>query len=219
VKLRRISARAVIFDWDGTLLDSFRADTRAYRAMFRVLEIDFSDRELARHYSPDWYCVYRAAKIPRKQWDLADRLWAAAYRKENPRLLPGANAVLQKLSRSFALGLVTSGDRRRVVSQLLEFRFHRLFTVCICSEDAPGRKPHPAPLQAAMRYMRVSAADCVYVGDTPEDIEMAHRAGVRSIGVIGPFPTSAKLKAARPSMLLESITALPEVLLPVLDGS
>lgn len=104
MKRRRISARAVLFDWDGTLLDSFRADTRAYRAMFRALEINFSDRELARHYSPDWYRVYRAARIPRKQWDLADRLWAAAYRKENPRLLPEANAVLKKLSHSFALG-------------------------------------------------------------------------------------------------------------------
>jgi phosphoglycolate phosphatase len=219
VKLRRICARAVLFDWDGTLLDSFRADTRAYRAMFRALGINFSDRELARHYSPDWYRVYRAARIPRKQWDLADRLWAAAYRKENPRLLPGASAVLKKLSRSFALGLVTSGDRKRVVRQLRQFRFHRLFPACICSEDAPRRKPHPAPLHAAMRFMRMSAADCVYVGDTPEDIEMARRAGVRPIGVIGPFPSSAKLKAARPRMLLESITALPEVLLPVLEAS
>ncbi|MGB6875545.1 MAG: HAD family hydrolase [Candidatus Acidiferrales bacterium] len=214
MKLQRISARAVIFDWDGTLLDSFRADTRAYRAMFHALEINFSDRQLARHYSPDWYRVYRAAKIPGRQWDLADRLWAAAYRKENPRLLPGARAVLNKLSRSFALGLVTSGDRKRVLRQLRQFGFQGLFPACICSEDAPRRKPHPAPLLAAMRCMRMNAADCVYVGDTPEDIEMAHSAGVRSVGVIGPFPSSAKLKAAHPGMLLESITDLPEVLLP-----
>ena len=217
--LRRISARAVIFDWDGTLLDSFRADTRAYRAMFRALEIDFTDAELARHYSPDWHRVYRAAGIPRRQWDLADRLWAAAYRKENPRLLPGAGAVLKKLSHSFALGLVTSGDRKRVVRQLRQFRFQGFFPACICSEDASRRKPHPAPLHAAMRQMRMGAADCVYVGDTPEDIKMARRAGVKSVGVIGPFPSSAKLKAARPGMLLESITDLPRVLFPALEGS
>ena len=63
--------------------------------------------------------------------------------------------------------------------------------------------------------MGVSAAECVYVGDTPEDIEMARRASVRSIGVIGPFPSSARLKAAHPDLLLESIAELPEVLLPV----
>ena len=185
--------------------------------MFHALKINFSDRQLARHYSPDWYRVYRAARIPRKQWDLADSLWAAAYRKENPRLLPGARAVLKKLGRSFALGLATSGDRKRVVRQLRQFGFQDLFPAFICSEDAPRRKPHPAPLRAAMRYMGMSAADCVYVGDTPEDIEMARRAGVRSVGVIGPFPSSAKLKAAHPGVLLASITDLPEVLRPAAE--
>jgi HAD superfamily hydrolase (TIGR01549 family) len=214
VKLPQISARAVIFDWDGTLLDSFRADSRAYQAMFRALGISFSNHQLARHYSPDWYRVYRAAKIPRKQWHLADGIWAAAYRKENPRLMPGTRAVLKKLRRSFAIGLVTSGDRKRVVRQLRQFGFHALFPVCVCSEDSRHRKPHPAPLRAAMRRMRMKAADCVYVGDTPEDIEMARRAGVRSIGVPGPFPSSARLRSAHPDTLLGCIAELPEALIP-----
>lgn len=215
MNLQPISARAVILDWDGTLLDSFRADTRAYQTMFRALEISFSERQLARHYSPDWYRVYRAAKIPRKQWNLADKLWAAAYREENPRLLPGARAALRRLSRSFLVALVTSGDRQRVVRQLRKFRLRTFFPVCICSEDAPQRKPHPAPLLAALRCLNMDATECVYVGDTPEDVEMSRRAGVRSIGIIGPFPISAKLKAARPGILLESIAELTDVLLPL----
>lgn len=207
-----ISARAVIFDWDGTLLDSFRADMRAYRAMFGALEIEFSELELARHYSPDWYRVYRAAGIPRTKWSAADRLWGVAYRKENPRLMPGARAVLAKLSRFFALALVTSGDRRRVLRQLRQFGLRRHFPVCICGEDAFPRKPHAAPLRAAMRSMGMAAKDCIYVGDTPEDIEMARRAGVRSVGVTGPFPSSARLRAAHPTVLLSSIRELPGAL-------
>jgi len=214
VKLRPISARAVILDWDGTLLDSFRADTRAYQAMFRALKIEFSESQLARHYSPDWYRVYRAAKVPRKQWDLADKLWAEAYRQENPRLLPGVRVVLRKLSRSFLLGLVTSGDRKRVIRQLRHFGLENLFAVRVCCEDAARRKPHPAPLLAALRSLKLRAAHCIYVGDTPEDIEMARRAGVRSIGIVGPFPVSAKLKAARPGLLLQSIAELTGTLLP-----
>ena len=68
MKPQRISTRAVILDWDGTLLDSFRADARAYQSMFRALKVTFSERDLARYYSPDWYRVYRAARIPRKEW-------------------------------------------------------------------------------------------------------------------------------------------------------
>jgi HAD superfamily hydrolase (TIGR01549 family) len=214
VKRFRIHTRAVILDWDGTLLNSYRADARAYQAMFRALEIKFSNRELARYYSPDWYRVYRAAKIPKKQWRLADALWGEAYRRESPRLLPGVRTLLQQLSRFYLLGLVTSGDRKRVRRQLKEFGFTELFHACICSEDAAHRKPHPAPLQKAMQCMRVKAADCVYVGDTPEDVEMAYRAGVRCIGVIGPFPSSARLKAEHPCVLIRSVANLTEILSP-----
>jgi phosphoglycolate phosphatase-like HAD superfamily hydrolase len=50
------------------------------------------------------------------------------------------------------------------------------------------------------------------VGDAPEDLQMARRAGVRAIAVLGPFPTEKRLRAARPEILLESIEALPEAL-------
>jgi phosphoglycolate phosphatase len=48
------------------------------------------------------------------------------------------------------------------------------------------------------------------VGDSPEDIEMARRARVRVIGVRGPFPTAAKVLAARPDLMLDSISELPD---------
>ncbi len=210
-----IRVRAVILDWDGTLLDSYRADARAYQFMFRALRIKFSSRDLARHYSPDWYRVYRAAKIPRSQWQLADKLWSEGYQRENPRLLPGAKALLKKLNVAHLLALVTSGDRERVHRQLKNFDFLKLFPVCICSEDAARRKPHPAPLRKAMQCLGVKPDDCAYVGDTPEDIEMARRTHVRSIGIIGPFPSSARLAAAHPDALIHSIRELPKLLAPM----
>jgi len=53
---------------------------------------------------------------------------------------------------------------------------------------------------------------CVYVGDAPQDVEMARRAGMRAIGVLGPFPTEKRLRAARPDFLLASLDELPDVL-------
>lgn len=217
MKPRRTSARAILFDWDGTLLDSFRADARAYQAMFHALEIPWTQRDLARHYSPDWYRIYEAARIPREKWELADHLWGRAYEKENPKLLPGVRKMLAKLRRDFVLGLVTSGDAKRVRRQLCQFEFTRLFSACVCGEDAPRRKPHPAPLKYAMRCMKIRAEHCIYVGDAPEDIEMARRAGVRSIGVIGPFPSARRIRAARPDVLLMSILDLPGVITPEVD--
>lgn len=207
---RIFPTRVVLLDWDGTLLDSYAADQNAYVAMFRALRVEWGVAEIERHYSPDWYRVYRAARIPRSSWVRADRLWRAAYRSQRPRLLPGARKVLRELGRRYDLGLVTSGSGARVRKQLREFSFRQHFHACICSEDAARRKPHPAPLQLALKHMRAQPDECVYVGDAPEDVEMARRAGVRVIGVLGPFPTAVRLRVARPDLLLSSIQELPK---------
>jgi HAD superfamily hydrolase (TIGR01549 family) len=204
--------QGVLFDWDGTLIDSYAADSSAYLAMFREMRIPWGLEELARHYSPNWYRVYRAAKLPRARWDDADRAWRAQYAKHSPQLIAGARQVLVRLGRAHHLGLVTSGDRDRVTQQLRAFRLTRLFGARVCSGDTPEKKPHPAPLRLALRQLRLEPSACVYVGDSPEDLQMAKSAGVRAIAVLGPFPTEKRLRAARPEFLLESIRELPEVL-------
>jgi len=203
--------RAVIFDWDGTLLDSYHADAAAYLAMFKKLGVAWGEAELALHYAPDWYCVYRAARIPRSRWFEADRLWRNYYRRHRPKLLPGTKRVLGQLGECYTLALVTSGDRSRVAAQLRRFGLTRTFAACVFSEDA-RRKPHPAPLQLALRRLELSPRNSIYVGDAPEDIEMARRAGMPAVAVLGPFPTHQRLRASRPAALLKSIAELPALL-------
>src|SRR5450432_1599753 len=197
--------RGVLFDWDGTLLNSYEADSSAYLAMFREMEIPWGLAELAEHYSPNWYRVYQAAKLPRARWEAADGAWRKCYANHRPKLMKGARRVIAKVRREYRVGLVTSGDRRRVTRQLREFALTRLFAVRGCGDDTRQKKPHPGPLRLALRKMRLNAPTCVYVGDSPEDLEMARRAGVRAIAVLGCFPTEKRLRAARPEVLLESI--------------
>jgi pyrophosphatase PpaX len=210
--MRKQSIRGVLFDWDGTLLNSYEADTAAYLAMFRKMGIPWGIEELKRCYSPNWYRVYRAAKLPRSRWNDADQAWREQYANHKPKLLTGARSVLARLQVRHELGLVTSGDRDRVLRQLREFRLMELFAARVCSGDTLRKKPHPEPLQLALREMQLDATSCVYVGDAPEDLEMARRAGVRAIAVLGPFPTEKRLRAAKPEFLLESIEELPDAL-------
>jgi HAD superfamily hydrolase (TIGR01509 family) len=205
--------KGVLFDWDGTLLNSHHADTAAYLAMFRAMGIPWGLAELEKHYSPNWYRVYRSALLPKSKWDDADRIWRAHYALHKPKLMAGARRVLSALSRRHSLGLVTSGDRDRVHRQLKEFALWDTFAARVCSGDTAERKPHPAPLKLALRRMRLNPQDTVYVGDAPEDLQMARSAGVRAaIAVLGPFPTEKRLRAAKPDALLESIEELPRVL-------
>jgi HAD superfamily hydrolase (TIGR01509 family) len=202
----------VLFDWDGTLLDSFEADAQAYSHMFDALGLTWSMALLKQHYSPNWHRVYRAARIPRARWDEADRVWRRFYQKQLPELQPGARQVLRTLERRFTLALVSSGSRTRVRRQLREHGVAAMFRAKVCSEDAPRRKPHPAPLRMALERLRIAPNVCVYVGDAPEDIEMAHRAGVRAIGVLGGSPVPERLRAASPDAMIETIRQLPALL-------
>jgi HAD superfamily hydrolase (TIGR01549 family) len=212
VKRLRLPARVVLFDWDGTLLDSFAADTRAYLAMFSGLGIAWTAEDLYRNYSPNWHRVYRAAKIKQARWDEANRLWREAYGRENPKLLPGVRGLLRSLAKRFGLGIVTSGDRDRVRLQLKNLDLAKYFAAVVCSEDTVRKKPHPAPLRRALALLGAAPNECVYVGDSRQDMEMAQRAGVRAVGVFGPFPTADGLRATKPVWLLKSVRELPRYL-------
>jgi len=209
---RKNPIEGVLFDWDGTLVNSYHADTSAYLAMFKEMGIPWGLTELEKNYSPNWYQVYRAAGLPRKRWEEADRAWRIHYAKHRPELIAGARRVLAKVGNAHRLGLLTSGDRDRVTRQLREFRLTRLFSARVCSGDTLRKKPHPEPLRLALRQMQLHPSVCVYVGDAPQDVEMAGRAGVLAIGVLGSFPTEKRLRAAHPEFLIESIQELPDIL-------
>jgi HAD superfamily hydrolase (TIGR01509 family) len=212
---KRHPAIAILLDWDGTLLNSYAADSRAYLKMFRALGIPWGLSELKTHYSPNWHKVYRAARVPKHKWKEADDLWYKAYKNESPKLLAGARATIKLLAKNFTLGIVTSGNRERVSKQLHDFRLEEYFAVQICAEDATHRKPHPAPLKLALAKLNLKPESCIYVGDAPEDIEMARRANVRVFGVCGPFPTAANVRAANPDEMLSSIADLPKRIEPL----
>src|SRR5713226_10641140 len=152
---RKQPVEGVLFDWDGTLIDSYHADTSAYLAMFKEMGLSWGLAELEKNYSPNWYQVYRAAGLPRKRWDDADRAWRGHYAKHRPKLVAGARKVLAKVGNAHHLGLVTSGDRDRVTRQLREFRLSRLFAARVCSGEPVRRKPHPEPLRLALRQMEL----------------------------------------------------------------
>ena len=161
-------------------------------------------------------CCKRAptARLRALNSDLEGRVAAVAHDLDSPMssIDAGARRVLARLGGAHPLGLVTSGDRDRVTRQLREFGLTTLFAARVCSGDTLRKKPHPEPLRLALRQMKLDPSACVYVGDAPQDVEMAQRAGVRAIGVLGPFPTEKRLRAARPEFLIRSIEELPDLL-------
>jgi mannitol-1-/sugar-/sorbitol-6-phosphatase len=206
--------RAVLYDWDGTLLDSAETSFRCYARLFAAYGSTFDRAAFQRTYAPDWYLTYEAIGLPREHWEQADAAWLVQYTAEAPQLLPGARESLDTLrAAGVPQALVTSGNRERVQRDLATLGVGAHFQTLVCKEDVAIRKPHPEGLLTALERLECVAAHAVYVGDSPEDITMARAAGVYAVAIPGGFPNREALAAAGADVTLESIALLPAHLL------
>ena len=198
--------RAVIFDWDGTIVDSAEATYRCYERLFDELGVAF-DREIyARTYSPNWYQTFRALGIAEERWPHADARWLAHFAAEAVELIDGARDALDELSaRGIHAAVVTSGSRDRVTREIEAHGLAEIIRECVCGSDVERKKPHPEALHLCLSRMRVDPRDAVYVGDSPEDVQMARAAGVYAVAVPGGYPNREALAAARPDAVHETV--------------
>lgn len=205
--------RAVLFDWDGTLVDSAEASYRCYLRVFQALGIPFDRERFAATYSPNWHHTYLALGLARERWGEADALWREAYATQASSLVAGAFEALQRLHAGGLLqAVVTSGERDRVSRELRSLGVASFFAVTVFGEDAHRRKPDPEALLLGLERLGIAAERAAYVGDSPQDMEMARAAGVYAVGIPGGFPNRAALAASAPDLLAtdlgEAVTKL-----------
>ncbi len=204
--LRTKSIKAILFDWDGTLMDSALMGYIAFTRMFEDMGLPFNREVYEEVYSPNWYSMYEVLGLPREKWKRADELWILHYGEEPPNLVEGGRRTLDELRRRrYSLGVVSSGSDSRVKREIRELGLLSMFRVVICNEDAVNKKPHPEGLQKAMATMRQEPDACAYVGDSPEDIDMGKQARLLTVGVRSAYPGSQRLARARPDICLDSV--------------
>lgn len=196
--------RGVLFDFDGTLLDSFPIHFKAYRTTFARFGIRITEADFRNCYSPDWNRVYEAMGLPRKEWELASEYWLQEAAKEAPPLFQGVQQMLTDFQRWYAIGLVTSGSRDRIHKDLQRTGVQDCFQVVITGDDVRTPKPSPEGLQTALAKLGLPPHAVVYVGDTDADYAMAKAAHVKFIGVSSKFsPSRSALNYPRLKSILE----------------
>ncbi|MDX1613498.1 MAG: HAD family hydrolase [Candidatus Promineifilaceae bacterium] len=199
--------QAILFDFDGTLIDSFPAHLQAYLEMFNRLGFQVTEEELLQAYTPDWFQVYRAVGLPEDDWELADRYWLEAASRHDPELFPGVAPFLERVGRRYRLGIVTSGEQERVQADLARTGISQHFDVLVSGDDVSQTKPAPQGLEIALAQLDVPATVAVYLGDTVADWRMAQAAGMAFVGVTNPLlPASVQPQ-------VESVVALEGLLL------
>jgi len=199
----------LIFDWDGTLVDSAQLGLVAFEKTFSELGVPFQHDVYEATYSPNWYSTYAALGLPKEHWQSADELWLQHYGEQSAPLIEGVGETLLALrSKGYRLAVVSSGSRSRVCREVEQSVLRAAFTVITCNDDVVEKKPHPEGLLVAMRAMSVGPELCAYVGDAPEDIEMGRRGNVMTVGVRSAYPSSGRVAGTKPDLYLERLAEL-----------
>lgn len=205
--------RTVLFDLDGTLIDSAAIILASMRHATRtVLGREIPDEQLLAGVGSGLRYEMQALDAERVD-ELVD-----AYRSHNEplhtELQPclGITDVLETLRREDRqLGIVTS--KRRVTVRLAFDTLPELepyFELVVGAEDTDRHKPHPAPVLHALELARSRADESVYVGDSPFDLQSAKAAGVAAIAVTwGGFHSRERLEREEPKAVVDT----PEELL------
>lgn len=213
--------RLVLFDFDGTLVDSQHSIVASFAEACRVHAIADVDPTAIRQQIGLPLAVAIAESIPAchrarapdiaESYKLAHRALAATNDAHDP-LFPGASRALHRLrDAGSVLGIATGKGRRGLVNTLTKHALFGHFTVLRTADDGPG-KPDPFMVHSALEETGIDASDAIMVGDTVFDMTMARNAGVPAIGVAWGYHQPDQLLQAGALDVVESFDALLDAL-------
>jgi phosphoglycolate phosphatase-like HAD superfamily hydrolase len=206
--------RAILFDWDGTLVDSLGAFQHANAAVMAAFGLPWDEAIYRRNYVPDWRLMYLNLGVPPDRLDEANELWHTTFAgAEDVIAFEGVAGALARLDAAgCGLGIVTAGDRAIVEPQLARTGLGTLLPIRVFGDDLAVHKPDPAPLRRALELLGLAdAADEVaYVGDAPTDMRMARAVGVRAIGIASVVGDPDELREAGADEVASTVAAWVE---------
>lgn len=220
-------ARAIVFDLDGTLVDS-RGDIAAAcnHALATLGRMALPETEIAQFVGDgSRILLARALRLdpldPREEGEIDIALVAfnryyAAHPATYSRWMPGAREVLTALS-SLPLALATNKPRGATMALLEALGAVTFFRTIVAGGDGP-LKPNPHAIRAALAPLDVAPHDAWVVGDGVQDVGAARAAGAVSIAVLGGFASDETLRASSPDVILSAIRDLPPLVARALDS-
>lgn len=210
---------AVVFDWDGTVMDSTHSIVFAIRSACADLDLPVpSERDAAwviglSLESALYRCVpdLTAQQLP---------LFLDRYRHhffeldKSIRLFDGIVDVLQLVRQRQGLLAIATGKSRAGLNRVLEqVQLGEMFHTTRCADETAG-KPNPTMLFEIFDELQLDPEQVLMVGDTTHDIEMATRAGVDSMAVTYGAHDIPTLISAQPDVMVSSVAEMQSWLSP-----
>ena len=213
--------KAIVFDLDGTLLDTLDDLTAAVNAALLAFDLPQRTREEVRGFVGNGI-----AKLMKRAVGIADyprfdeilqtlKDYYGAHCQERTKPYDGIMPILQTLKKQGFLTAVLSNKADFATKKLVAAYFPNLFAEAIGENESAGiaKKPSPTSLFAVMEQLGVQKGETVYVGDSEVDIQTAQNAGVDCISVTWGFKTPQFLTENGATTLVDTPSQLLALLL------
>lgn len=174
---------AVIFDFDGTLVNTLPLLYRVFHTIFWEFNHEnLTQEQIAQRFGPPEEVLLKKYLSP-TVWDQAMDRFFRLYEEGHGEDVQPTPDVLHMLSavrdQGFSMALVSNKGRKAMEISLQRTGLSQWFPIIITGDDVTHTKPHPEGLETAMKNLGVSARRAIYVGDSGSDIEAARNANMR----------------------------------------
>jgi HAD superfamily hydrolase (TIGR01509 family) len=210
-----MSIKALIFDFDGLIIDSESPEFQVWRDVFaehgRELELDFWSDLVGRppnHF--DLYAYFHEHVNPTidiEQFRMQRRARVVALTEQQP-VLPGVHDYLREAAETgLRIGLASSSSGSHVRGHLARLELLHYFHATKCFEDTSAHKPDPTPYLAVLDELGVMPAEAIAFEDSPNGVTSAQAAGIFCVAV--PNPITQQLSLDHADHRMESLAAEP----------
>ena len=191
---------AIVFDFDGVLVDSEPLHLRAYQEVlapfgtmsaeeYSTKYLGFDDEGVFRVFAED----RRLEMSGRQIGELIERKSQALERLVTAAdiLYPGADTCVERLAAAYPLGVASGALRHEIEAILGRYGLRRHFQFIVGAGDTPNSKPAPDPYRRAAELHGVPPQTCVAIEDSRWGLESARAAGLACIGITHTYPRGA----------------------------
>ncbi len=189
----------ILFDLDGTLIDSTEAIVRCFEETFEDAKKPLPPRSeivaMIGHTLEDMFAHLGVCEEEIEHYVARYKSHYRLRSKAMTRFLPGAKEAIEEAARFARLGIVTTKTGLYSRMLLEHMGVMDAFEVLIGREDVHRPKPHPEPILKALHHMKITELDRVWmVGDTCLDMKSAQEVGVHGIGVLSGYGSLESLR-------------------------
>ncbi len=212
--------KGILFDLDGTLVNSFPSIIIAFREAFKFLEpyaktkLNFTDDEIKKLIGIPHQQTFRKIANDNEAVEKASMIFRETRKKFMVDAIDGSIDLLNFLkTKNFNLGIVTTTGRELTDRILNDLNVQNLFEVVITGTDVLNLKPHPEPILKAIEILNLSKDkdSCIMVGDHPNYIIAANSAGIKSIAILYAH-TKDEFRRYNPTYIVNSIGEIKNVI-------